>query len=44
MDDTPGPVTPPDDWPLTPRCEPRGHVQPHALTEIWFHTVTPSNR
>ena len=32
-----------DDWRFTPRGEPRGYVQPHALTELWFHTGTACN-
>lgn len=32
-----------DDWRYTPRGEPRGYVQPHALTELWFHTGTACN-
>jgi MoaA/NifB/PqqE/SkfB family radical SAM enzyme len=32
-----------DDWMLTPRGEPRGYIQPHALRELWFHTGTACN-
>ncbi len=32
-----------DDWRLTPLGDPRGYVQPHALTELWFHTGTACN-
>jgi MoaA/NifB/PqqE/SkfB family radical SAM enzyme len=32
-----------DDWRVTPLGDPRGYVQPHALTELWFHTGTACN-
>jgi MoaA/NifB/PqqE/SkfB family radical SAM enzyme len=32
-----------DDWRITPRGDPRGYVQPHALSELWFHTGTACN-
>ena len=32
-----------DDWRITPLGDPRGYVQPHALTELWFHTGTACN-
>jgi molybdenum cofactor biosynthesis enzyme MoaA len=32
-----------DDWLLTPAGERRGYVQPHALSELWFHTGTACN-
>jgi MoaA/NifB/PqqE/SkfB family radical SAM enzyme len=48
--DTPTPTSPErdgpaanDDWRFTPRGDPRGYVQPHALTELWFHTGTACN-
>lgn len=31
------------DWLLTGNGEPRGYIQPHALTELWFHTGTACN-
>lgn len=30
-------------WLHTPRGEPRGFIQPHALDELWFHTGTACN-
>jgi len=41
--DTPTRTPPDDDWRLTPLGDPRGYVQPHALTELWFHTGTACN-
>jgi MoaA/NifB/PqqE/SkfB family radical SAM enzyme len=32
-----------DDWQLTPLGDPRGYIQPHALSELWFHTGTACN-
>jgi MoaA/NifB/PqqE/SkfB family radical SAM enzyme len=32
-----------DDWLDTPRGERRGYIQPHALSELWFHTGTACN-
>jgi MoaA/NifB/PqqE/SkfB family radical SAM enzyme len=32
-----------DDWRITPLGDPRGYIQPHALTELWFHTGTACN-
>jgi len=32
-----------DDWLLTPSGAARGYIQPHALTELWFHTGTACN-
>mgnify|MGYP000210713518 FL=1 len=32
-----------NDWLYTPLGEPRGYIQPHALTELWFHTGTKCN-
>lgn len=32
-----------DDWLYTARGEPRGYIQPHALSELWFHTGTACN-
>jgi sulfatase maturation enzyme AslB (radical SAM superfamily) len=32
-----------DDWLITPKGDPRGYIQPHALTELWFHTGTACN-
>ncbi len=47
MNDTPTssvPQTPPgDDWQFTPRGDPRGYIQPHALSELWFHTGSACN-
>lgn len=31
------------DWLLTPTGTARGYIQPHALTELWFHTGTACN-
>ncbi len=31
------------DWLLTPRGNPRGYIQPHTLSELWFHTGTACN-
>lgn len=31
------------DWLTTPLGDPRGYIQPHALTELWFHTGTACN-
>ncbi|HEX6999210.1 MAG TPA: radical SAM protein [Gammaproteobacteria bacterium] len=28
---------------FTPRGEPRGYIEPHALQELWFHTGTACN-
>jgi molybdenum cofactor biosynthesis enzyme MoaA len=35
--------TPVDDWLTTTEGNPRGYIQPHALTELWFHTGTACN-
>lgn len=32
-----------DDWLITPEGEPRGFIQPHALSELWFHTGSACN-
>ena len=32
-----------DDWIETQGGERRGYIQPHALTELWFHTGTACN-
>jgi uncharacterized Fe-S cluster-containing radical SAM superfamily protein len=32
-----------DDWVSTPLGDPRGYIQPHALSEVWFHTGTACN-
>lgn len=32
-----------DDWLYTPAGDRRGYIQPHALTELWFHTGTACN-
>jgi sulfatase maturation enzyme AslB (radical SAM superfamily) len=40
---TPGMANPANDWLLTPMGDPRGYIQPHALTELWFHTGTACN-
>ena len=37
-----GPL-PRDEWLFTPTGEARGYVQPHALSELWFHTGTACN-
>lgn len=31
------------DWLLTPKGEARGYIQPHTLSELWFHTGTACN-
>ena len=33
----------PNDWAYTPDGDVRGYIQPHALTELWFHTGTKCN-
>jgi len=32
-----------DDWLVTPNGEACGYIQPHVLTELWFHTGTACN-
>lgn len=32
-----------NDWLLTPGGEPRGYIQPHVLSEVWFHTGSACN-
>jgi len=32
-----------DDWLDTPLGERRGYIQPHTLSELWFHTGTACN-
>lgn len=32
-----------DDWLSTPLGDPRGYIQPHTLSEVWFHTGTACN-
>lgn len=32
-----------DDWLLTPRGDKRGYIQPHTLSELWFHIGTACN-
>lgn len=32
-----------DDWLFTPLGEPRGYIEPHALSELWIHTGTACN-
>lgn len=32
-----------DNWLYTPQGDSRGYIQPHALTELWFHTGTKCN-
>jgi hypothetical protein len=32
-----------DDWHFTPLGDPRGYIQPDALSELWFHTGTACN-
>lgn len=43
----PRPFTPEDrgrdDWLLTPLGEPRGYIEPHTLSELWFHTGSACN-
>lgn len=39
----PGAAAPRDDWRITPLGDPRGYIEPHALTELWFHTGTACN-
>lgn len=34
---------PANDWLLTPAGAARGYIQPHTLTELWFHTGTACN-
>ena len=36
-------VAAPEDWLFTPLGEPRGYIQPHALTELWFHAGSACN-
>ncbi len=31
------------DWLLTPSGDARGYIQPHTLSELWFHTGTACN-
>jgi molybdenum cofactor biosynthesis enzyme MoaA len=31
------------DWLITADGEPRGYIEPHALSELWFHTGTACN-
>lgn len=31
------------DWLRTPLGDPRGYIQPHTLSELWFHTGTACN-
>jgi MoaA/NifB/PqqE/SkfB family radical SAM enzyme len=32
-----------DEWLSTPLGDPRGYIQPHTLSEVWFHTGTACN-
>src|SRR5882724_5277478 len=32
-----------DEWLFTPRGDARGYIQPHTLSELWFHTGTACN-
>ena len=32
-----------NDWLLTPKGDPRGYIEPHTLSELWFHTGTACN-
>jgi sulfatase maturation enzyme AslB (radical SAM superfamily) len=32
-----------NDWLVTPLGDKRGYIQPHALSELWFHTGTACN-
>src|ERR1700686_5712630 len=32
-----------DEWLFTPLGEARGYIQPHTLSELWFHTGTACN-
>lgn len=34
---------PDKNWLLTPDGTPRGYIQPHTLSELWFHTGTKCN-
>ena len=36
-------LAPRGDWRFTPLGEPRGYIQPHTLSELWFHTGTACN-
>jgi MoaA/NifB/PqqE/SkfB family radical SAM enzyme len=38
-----GDTPPRDDWRFTPSGERRGYIQPHTLSELWFHTGTACN-
>src|SRR5258708_12757534 len=33
----------PKDWLVTPLGERRGYIQPHTLSELWFHVGTACN-
>lgn len=43
MDRTTSPQRATSDWTHTSTGEPRGYIQPGALTELWFHTGTICN-
>jgi MoaA/NifB/PqqE/SkfB family radical SAM enzyme len=43
MNDTATQTLPRDDWQFTPGGDPRGYIQPHALSEVWFHTGSACN-
>lgn len=32
-----------DDWLFTPLGDPRGYIEPHGLSELWFHTGSACN-
>ena len=33
----------PKDWLVTPLGDKRGYIQPHTLSELWFHVGTACN-
>ena len=41
--DAPGASLPRDEWLFTPLGDARGYIQPHTLSELWFHTGTACN-
>lgn len=43
MNDTATQTLPREDWQFTPLGDPRGYIQPHALSELWFHTGSACN-
>src|SRR5262245_13439297 len=36
-------TTIPADWAVTPSGDRRGYIQPHTLSELWFHVGTACN-